>query len=303
LVLDGVFEKMVTPAAFSLFVTSTNGSLAYAPGGPVGGGRKVVWVDRQSKLKPLPLPLRAYLHPRLSPDERRIAIEVEGPNHDVYLYDMDRGTLTKMTFDGSSHSPLWTLDGKRITYRVGMPAPFQIWWMPADRSGPAEQLTNIGTQQSAASWSPDGRTVAFTQVSTETAGDIYTLEVTGDGKPRVFAQSKFDEGTPRFSPDGRWIAFCSNESGREEIYVQACPGPGPKIQVSVDGGSDPVWRRHGGEQYYRDGDKMMAVAVTTRPTFNASRPKVLCTSRPTARNFSWFRKAIRTRQQLRFAWC
>ena len=207
--------------------------------------------------------------------ERQLAVEVEGPLHNVYAYDMERGAFTKMTFDGSSHWSLWTSDGKRLTYRVGMPQPFSMWWMPADRSGPAERLTTIGTQQSAASWSPDGRVVAFTQVSAETAGDVYVLDMVGERKPSPFAQSKFDEGSPQFSPDGRWIAYCSNESGRNEIYVQNYPGPGPKIQLSVDGGSDPLWRRKGGELYYRNGDKMMAVTVATRPAFTAGRPKLL----------------------------
>jgi dipeptidyl aminopeptidase/acylaminoacyl peptidase len=272
-VLDGVYQSQTMDG--NHFAVSANGSLAYAPGGSVGGGRKVVWVDRQGKVEPLPLPPRAYLHPRISPDAQHIAIEVEGPNHNIYLYDMNRGTFTKMSFDGSSHWPLWTPDGKRLTYRIGMPAPFKMWWMPADRSGAAEQLTTVGAQQSAASWSPDGRTVAFTQVSPETKGDIYTLEMTGERKPRPFMQSKFDEGGPRFSPDGRWLAYCSNESGRNEIYVQSYPGPGPKIQISTEGGCDPTWKRTGGELYYREGDKMMAVPVTTGPAFRAGKPKLL----------------------------
>jgi serine/threonine-protein kinase len=273
LVLDGVYANMVGQIAH--FSISANGSLAYAPGGSLGVGRRVVWVNRAGKVQPLSLPPRAYLHPRISPDARRLAIEVEGLNHDVYLYDIDRGTLTKMTFDGSSHSPLWTPDGQRLTYRSGMPQPFTMWSMPADRSGPAERLTSVGSQQSAASWSPDGRTVAYTQVSADTGGDIYVLEMGGERKPRVFAQSKFDEGSPKFSPDGRWIAYCSNESGQNEIYVQAYPGPGPKIQVSVEGGSDPVWKRQGGELYYRNGDKMMAVTVVAGSTLTAGKPKLL----------------------------
>ncbi len=273
MVQEGVYQSN-TMDGF-LWAVSANGSLAYAPGGPVGGGRKVVWVDRQGKVEPLPLPPRAYLHPRISPDARQIAIETEGPNHNVYLYDLERGTLTKMTFDGSSHWPVWTPDGKRLTYRVGMPGPFKMWWAPADRSGAAEQLTTVGEQQSAASWSPDGRVLAFTQVSAETGGDVYTLEVNGERQPRPFSQSKFDEASPRFSPDGRWIAYCSNESGQNEIYVQAYPGPGPKILISTEGGSDPTWKRTGGELYYRSGDKMMAVTVGTGPAFTAGKPRLL----------------------------
>ena len=113
------------------------------------------------------------MHPRLSPDARQLAVEVEGPNHAVFLYDTTRGTLTKATFDGSSHWPLWTPDGKRVTFRVVMPGPFTMWWLPADRTGPAEQLNKIGAQQSAACWSPDGRVVAVTQMDPQTNGDVW----------------------------------------------------------------------------------------------------------------------------------
>lgn len=147
--------------------------------------------------------------------------------------------------------------------------------MPADRSGPGECLYPKGAQQSAASWSPDGRVVAFTQASPETGADVYVLEMGGEGKPRPFAQSKFNEGSPRFSPDGRWIVYSSDESGRNEIYAQPYPGPGPKIQVSTEGGTDAVWRQNGGELYYRNADRMMAVAVSTQPAFRAGKPKVL----------------------------
>nr|MDQ2970043.1 hypothetical protein [Acidobacteriota bacterium] len=272
-VLDGVYQNAVNGGA--KFAISENGSLAYVPGGEVAGARKAVWVDRQGKEQPLPLPLRSYLHPRISPDGLQLAIEVEGPNHDVFTYDLTRGTLTKVTFDGSSHWPLWTPDGRRLTFRIGMPAPFTMWAMPADRSGPKERLTTIGAQQSAGSWSPDGRVVAFTQVSPETAGDIYVVAMDGERKPRAFAQTKFNEGSPRFSPDGRWIAYSSNESGRNEIYVQEYPGPGAKIQISTEGGTDPVWKPNGGELYYRKGEKMMVVAVATSPAFSAGKPGVL----------------------------
>jgi Tol biopolymer transport system component len=95
------------------------------------------------------------------------------------------------------------------------------------------------------------------------------------GPPRALELSRFPEGSPKFSPDGRWVAYCSAESGKPQVYVQAFPGPGPKIQISSDGGTDPVWKRNGGELYYRNGDSMMAVAVSTAPTYKAGRPQVL----------------------------
>ena len=108
----------------------------YVPGVVEGGEHMPVWVDRQGKAEALPLPPRSYLHPRISPDGRQLAIEVEGPNHDLYVYDFGRGVMTKMTMDGSSHWPLWSPDGKHITYRAGVMGVFSMWSMPADRSGP-----------------------------------------------------------------------------------------------------------------------------------------------------------------------
>ncbi len=325
-VLNDVYENAVDGTA--QFAVSANGSLAYAPGGEVAGARRVVWVNRQGTEEPLLLPPRSYLHPRVSPDGRQVVIEVEGPNHDVFTYDIARGALTKVTFDGSSHSPLWTADGKRITFRAGMPDPFTMWWVPSDRSGPAERLATMpqigfvppaamqqpagsmpgampqsadamppsgmpqttgsmsgampqsagsmsgAVQQSAGSWSPDGRVLAFTQVNPGTGGDIYVLDV-ADHKARPFAQTKFDEGSPRFSADSRWISYSSSESGQSEIYAQEYPGPGPKIQISIGGGTDAVWKRGGGELYYRNGDNMMVVAVAMRPPFTAAKPRVL----------------------------
>jgi Tol biopolymer transport system component len=277
-VLEGVFMCVNTGSAH--YSLAANGTLAYAPGLVLGGARQLVWVDRAGRAEMLPTPARAYLHPRISPDGARIAVEVEGgPMHDFWSYDLARGIMTKVTTDGTSHWPVWTADGARFSFRRWTNGGFTMWWSPVDRSGAPERLTEIGLMQSPASWSPDGHVVAFTQVNPGTGADVYVLDVAGDRKPRPFAQTRFAEGSPRFSPDGRWIAYTSNESGRNEIYVQGYTGPGAKIQVSVDGGTDAVWRPNGGELYYRDGDKMMVVQVNTKGTFQSSRPRVLWTGR------------------------
>lgn len=153
-----------------------------------------------------------------------------------------------------------------------------MWSMPSDRSASAERLTDVGRMQSASSWSPDGKALVFTQVSLQTGPDIFVMSPP-DRTPRPFVETKFAEGAARFSPDGRWISYVSNESGRNEIYVQAYPGPGAKIQISTEGGTDAIWRRSGGELYYRDGDKMMAVEVNTARGFRASKARLLWTGR------------------------
>lgn len=273
-VVDGVFMSSDTGmAAFSI---SSDGSLVYAVGGVEGGQRVPVWVDRKGAAKALPLPPRSYLHPRLSPDQRRLAIEVEGPAHDFYAYDFSRDALTKLSFDGASHWPMWTPSGDRITFRSWKTGTMTMWWMPLDRSRPPELLTNIGSMQSPESWSPDGRSLAYTQMDKpEDGSDIYVLSLDGDRKPRPLLTSRFVEGSPKFSPNGRWLAYSSDESGRPEIYALAYPGPGPTVQISTNGGTDPVWRHDGGEIFYRSGDSMMAVTITDPVKLAVSKPAVL----------------------------
>jgi Tol biopolymer transport system component/tRNA A-37 threonylcarbamoyl transferase component Bud32 len=269
-VLDGVLMSANTGAAY--FSISRRGDLAYVPGPSEGGERQLVWVDRSGKAEPLPLPPASYLYPRLSPDGRQLAVEIEGPNHDFYVYDFDRDVMTKMTTDGESHDPVWTPDGKRLAYRSWQYGGMTMWWMPADRSAGAERLT-MGTRHSPVAFSPDGRFLAFDDKNPETSDDARVLAL-DDRSVRPVADTRFGEGSAKFSPDGRWIAYSSSESGRPQIYVQAFPGPGPKIQISSDGGTDPVWRRSGGELFYRSSNRMMVVSVTTSP-FRASAPRVL----------------------------
>ena len=179
-----------------------------------------------------------------------------------------------MTTDGESHWPVWSPDGTRLAYRSGHMAAFRMWQVPADRSRSAEQLPGTGVSQSAESWSPDGRAIAYT-ATTQEAGSHIMVTSLEDRESRPFADFKAPAGSAKFSPDGRWLAYCSNESGKGQVYVQAFPGPGAKIQVSNDGGTDPVWKRTGGELFFRNGDKMMAVSVSTAPTFTAGRPQLL----------------------------
>jgi Tol biopolymer transport system component len=233
-------------------------------------------VDRQGKETPLPLPVRSYLFPRVSPDGRQIAFEVEGVNHDLYLYDPDRDVTTKLTTDGVSHAPVWTPDGKHIAFRSWKAGTMTMWWMPADRSGPEERLTTVGARQSLVSFSPDGRYAAFNQMDTDGTGtNTYVLPMEGDRTPQPFIKSQFTDGSARFSPDGKWVAYCTNESKRNEVYVQAWP-KGAKIQISSEGGTDPIWSRDGKELIYRNEDKMMVVAVSLAGNkFQAGKPRLL----------------------------
>src|SRR5688572_15483759 len=275
LVVDGVMMSRNTGAAH--FAISKRGDLAYAQGGIEGDSRTLVWVDRTGKEEPLPLEPASYLYPRLAPDARSMAVEIEGPNHDFYFYDFARTVLSKVTTDGMSHNPVWSADGRRLAYRSWQAGGMTMWAMNADRSGAPERLDPKGTRQNPVSFSPDGKLLTFDQKDPDTDDDAWILPIAG-GAARPIANTRSGEGSAKFSPDGRWVAYSSNEGGRPQIWVQPFPGLGPKIQISNDGGTDPVWRRNGGELYYRAGfgRRMMVVSVDTSGTeFRASKPTML----------------------------
>lgn len=272
-VLEGVL--MSRNSGVANYDVSESGDLAYFPGVVDKGERTLVWVDRNGSAEPLKLPPKPYLHPRISPDMHQLAIEIEGPNHNFYVYDFARDVLSQMTTDGVSHWPVWSPDGTQLVYRSGPMGAFKMWQISADRSRAPSQLPGTGVSQSAESWSPDGHALAYTATTPEAGSHIMVESLDGEHESHPFADIKASAGSAKFSPDGRWLAYCSNETSKPQVYVQAFPGPGPKIQVSSDGGTDPVWKRTGGELYFRNGDKMVAVAVSTTPTFTAGHPRTL----------------------------
>jgi eukaryotic-like serine/threonine-protein kinase len=277
-VVDGVRQSGGGAAHYSI---SATGSLVYVPGSSVGFQgvpmfqRRLVWVNRSGVEQPLAAPSHAYLFPRLSPDGRRVAVAIYEQETQVWLYDLDRDTLTRLTFEGNGNAnPVWTPDGKRIAFQSNKEGTANVFWQLADGSGGLERLTPSGYIHVPNSWSPDGQLLAFIENNPTTGNDIWVLRM-GDRKAQPFLVTPFNEGAPSFSSDGRWLAYVSNESGRPEIYVQPYPGPGGKWQISTEGGTEPVWSRNGRELFYRSGDKMMAVDITTQPGFYAGKPRML----------------------------
>jgi serine/threonine-protein kinase len=255
------------------FGISGDGTLVYVPGnvGP-GAPRGLVWVNRAGEEQPLAAPPRAYDFPQLSPDGQRVAVEI-GPQ--IWLLDLMRDTLTRFTFDGpTNETPVWTPDGQRIVFTSAKDGPRNLYWQRADGSGGLERLTTSEHLHIAKSFSRDGQLLVFHESATGRARNISVLRLSGR-KTEPFLGTPFNEGAARFSPDGRWLAYVSDESGRPEIYVQPYPGPGGKWQVSTDGGTEPAWNRNGRELFYRSGNKMMAVETMTRPSFSAGKPRVL----------------------------
>jgi eukaryotic-like serine/threonine-protein kinase len=272
-ILKGVSMHPIAGAA--QFSFSGDGSLAYVPGGSKVGERTLVWVDRDGAPQPLPAPQRPYLFPRLSPDGQRLAVSIQGANSGLWVYDLGRGTLSRLTESILPPRSNWTPDGKHVTFASAQSGAMDLYWTPADGSGAVERLTTSENFQVPGSWSPDGQVLAFSEADPTTGWDIWMLRLQGDRKPRPFLQTPANESGPLFSPDGHSVAYGSDESGRNEIYVRPFPGPGGKMQISSDGGTEPMWARNGRELFYRNGDKMMVTAVETQPVFAASRPKLL----------------------------
>ena len=272
-VVEGVLQSPVTGAA--QYSISATGSLVYVSGGVQSAQSRLVWVSRNGAEQPLAAPAHAYLSPRLSPDGRRVAVAIAEQETQIWLYDLSRETLTRLTFEGNAnHYPVWTPDGKRIAFQSNKEGPPNIFWQLADGSGGLERLTTSEYIQAPMSWSPDGQLLAFIEVNPTTGYDIWVLRLS-DRKAQPFLRTPFNEAAPRFSPDGRWLAYISDESGRYEIYVQPYPGPGGKWQISTEGGTEPVWNPNGRELFYRSGDKMMAVDIATQPGFAAGKPRML----------------------------
>jgi serine/threonine-protein kinase len=269
------------------FSVSASGALVYLIGGIFPDPEcTLVWVDRTGATQPLPAPTRAYIEPRLSPDGERLVVWTYGTDRNVWAYDIPRGTLTRLTTEGVNAWAIWTPDGKRVAFSSG-PGVGNLFWKPADGSETAERLARSEYVQCPSSWSPDGQTLAFVEFrsAATTGADVWVLPPGSDRQPRPLLQTRFNEMYPEFSPDGRWLAYTSNESGQNEVYVQSYPGPGPRQQASIDGGNQPAWARSGKELFYTNAvsstsgqatvHKLMAVPVATGPSLTFGAPRML----------------------------
>jgi serine/threonine protein kinase/Tol biopolymer transport system component len=274
-------DLALRPPTRAPFWASEAGLLAYRTG-DVEARRRLVWIGRDGKALGEALSEDLYRPSiRLSPDGKRVATGLqEGGNEDIWVLEFTRKGMTRLTFDPASELyPVWSPDGSRIAYISNRGGMQQIYWTAGGGGGREERLTNSPNPKSVEDWSRDGRYLLFTELDPKTGFDIWALPLEGERKPMPVLRTPSGEGGAQFSPDGKWIAYGSNSSGKYEVYVRAFPpGPGNPWQVSNQGGGWPRWRVDGKELYYFDqntGAIMAASVHAAGAGFESEAPREL----------------------------
>jgi serine/threonine-protein kinase len=290
-VVDGVWTDSIFPS--SLFSVSNNGTLVYA--GEGDWARTIpTWIDRQGREEPLAIPAQVYNTFRLSPDGRRLALHAMGPTDQIYVFDIERKTSTRLTLDASNGQPAWTADGKRVVFLRRSTTPGEtrsqratsraaLFWKSVDGSGEAEQLISAkdvhaadkGSYLYPVSVSPDGTFLSFCYEHPTQRHDIWLLPLDPDVEARPLIATEGYELGAFFSPDGRWIAYWSNKTGRDEVFVRPFPSGDREWQISSSGGYQPLWSARGDQLFYRHGKRLMVVPVSTESEFRAGTPQVV----------------------------
>ncbi len=264
-------------ARFSL---AANGTLVLLEG---DDNRQATWVDRTGKRLGTVGQPGLWSFNRLSPDEQRLAVtrnDLQTQTSDIYLLELARGTETRFTLDPANDgAPIWSPDGSRIIWASSRESVFNLYRKAASGAGQDELLLRLDRPKSPIDWSANGKFLLCLESHPQTRRDLWVLPLEGERNPWPWLNTPFDEFFARFAPDGKWIAYTSDESGRYEIYVQAftpgAPASGGKVPLSTNGGVDPHWRRDGRELYYRSGGKLMAVDVTLGAEVKAGTPREL----------------------------
>ena len=248
------------------FSVSSAGLLAYRT--VVTGRIRLVWMDRSGRVVRAlgPPDENTLIYPEPSPDGQRVAVQrtVQG-NMDIWQVDAARGIPSRVTFDANVDSTaVWSPDGSRLVFRSNRNGVYDLYQKPANGAGDEQRLFASSDDKIPSDWSADGRVLLYVNENAKTGRDLWALpiESQGVGTPFPLVQTRFAEDQGQFSPDGRWIAYRTNESGQNEIYVQAFPGPGSKARISTEGGSQPRWRRDGKELFFVAPDnRLMAVPI------------------------------------------
>ncbi len=268
------------------FDVSDDGTLIYRAGKGPSRNWPILWMDRSGRTEPLLAEPGAYYTPRFSPDGNRLALTIDhgDKGREIHIYDWRRGSMSQLTFTGDVNlHPVWSPDGKFIVFESSSPHGYGIGLIRADGSGPLQRLAENNGLMIPTSFTPDGRRLAYFQLNAPGRFEIWTAPFNASDpdhpelvKPKIFLSTSFYEWNPIFSPDGRWIAYTSSESGRNEIYVRPFPGPGGKWQISAAGANEAVWSLSGYELYFKaaDGRIMVSDYKATNDSFLAGKPQV-----------------------------
>jgi len=279
-IVEGVSQAGSDFTGAAHFSFSQLGSLVYVPGIAGEIMLPLVWVDREGQEELLAAE-RFYRYPRLSPDGTHVAVgDFRGLQVDLWTYDLARKTSTRLTFSSNNQFPIWTPDGLQVVFASNRnEAQYNLYRKKADGTGQVERLTTSQNPQYPSSFSPDGKSLVFREVLAGSS-DLHVLSMEPDFTVQPLLQTEFSEFDPAISPDGRWLAYASGESGRYEIYVRPFPEVEEgKWQISRDGGGEPVWGPDGKELFYlsNSGQDIMVVSVESEQTFTAGSPAVLFT--------------------------
>jgi serine/threonine-protein kinase len=270
-VLDQV---LTTPAGTMDLVVAANGTMAYVAAGTAGASGSLVWVDRTGREEPLGAPVRPYSFPRVSPDGTRVAVDLRDQERDIFIWDFARRTLTRLTFDPSDDAyPVWTPDNLRVVFSSSRGGVMNLFWQAADGTGSAERLAESTSPQRPYGISRDGTQILLGEVSAN-GFDLVLIPFQAPRRSLPVLHTTFNERNAEAAPDGRWIAYESNESGREEVYVRPFPNvEGGRWQVSIGGGRTPLWSRDGRELFYLSpANLLMGVLVEPGPSWRNSTP-------------------------------
>ncbi|MBZ5498020.1 MAG: hypothetical protein LAP85_16580 [Acidobacteriia bacterium] len=275
LVKQGVGTDKAVWAGY--FAFSYTGALAYSTAVEDDDLRSLVWADRQGGIERLTISRGAFSYPRLSPDGLQLAVVVDSQQEksNIWTVDVASGSFTRLTYEGNNLMPLWTPDGKRLTFASDRDGQWQIFWMPADGSGTAALLRTSENPEVPNSWSPDGKDLVFTEFAPDTGPDLWVLSTEAEQGARPFLCTQYAEYGGVLSPEGRWLAYISDDSGPAQVYVRPFPGPGERFQISTAEGREPVWGRDGRELFFRSWKGLMSVEVQTEPEFNPDSPRLV----------------------------
>ena len=267
-----VQPEVLTDAGIAV---AADGTLVYASSGVPAVGRSLVWVDRQGQEAPIPAPQRNYAYPRLSPDGTRLALYIPDQEIDIWLWDLARATFRRATFDrGVDIYPVWPPDGRQLLFSSARAGAVNLFAQAADGSGDVTRLTTSSNVQHATSITPDGTRLVFTETTPATGPDVMQLQLDGTHTVTPLVQTPFSERNAEVSPDGRWLAYEADDSGRFNIYVRPFPDVSSGYwQVSTDGGTRPLWARSSRELFFLSATgALMRVGVAPGPTWAATAP-------------------------------